>query len=156
MHKALNYLSLARKAGRAELGEEPVGAAARAGKAWLILVAADASEHTWRRGSSFAEGTRQQCLRTPFSKEEMGHAVGRTSLALAAITDPALGLAFLEALDAPQTCREALDTLRERVGQVRRQQTEAEYEFRKISNQRGGGGFWRHGKGDRPDRCHVF
>ena len=30
MDKSLNYLSLARKAGRVELGEEPVGAAARA------------------------------------------------------------------------------------------------------------------------------
>ena len=38
MGKALNYLSLARKAGLAELGEEPVGAAARDGKAYLICV----------------------------------------------------------------------------------------------------------------------
>ena len=30
MDKALNYMALARKAGRIELGEEPVGAAARA------------------------------------------------------------------------------------------------------------------------------
>ena len=36
--KAMNYLSLARKAGKAELGEEPVGAAARAGKAYLIVL----------------------------------------------------------------------------------------------------------------------
>ena len=31
--KVLNYLSLARKGGMAELGEEPVGIAAREGKA---------------------------------------------------------------------------------------------------------------------------
>lgn len=49
MDKALQYLSIARKGGMAELGEEPVGAIARAGKAYLILVAADASDHTWRR-----------------------------------------------------------------------------------------------------------
>ena len=46
MDKALQYLSIARKGGMAELGEEPVGAIARAGKAYLILVAADASDHT--------------------------------------------------------------------------------------------------------------
>ena len=40
MDKALFYLSLARKAGRLELGEEPVGAAARAGKARLVIAAA--------------------------------------------------------------------------------------------------------------------
>ena len=53
MDRALNYLALARKAGRVELGEEPVGAAARAQKARLILVASDASDHTWRRAKSF-------------------------------------------------------------------------------------------------------
>ena len=37
MDKALQYLSIARKGGMAELGEEPVGAIARAGKAYLIL-----------------------------------------------------------------------------------------------------------------------
>ena len=52
MDKALQYLSIARKGGMAELGEEPVGAIARAGKAYLILVAADASDHTWRRAKS--------------------------------------------------------------------------------------------------------
>ena len=57
MDKALNYLSLARKGGMAELGEEPAGAAARAGKAYLLLVAEDASDHTWRRALSFAAGT---------------------------------------------------------------------------------------------------
>ena len=85
--KALSYLSLARKAGLAELGEEPVGDMARTGKAYLIAVAADASDHTWRRAKSFAAGTEQQCVRLPFTKEDMGIAVGRTSLAIAAVTD---------------------------------------------------------------------
>ena len=74
--KALSYLSLARKAGLAELGEEPVGDMARTGKAYLIAVAADASDHTWRRAKSFAAGTEQQCVRLPFTKEDMGIAVG--------------------------------------------------------------------------------
>ena len=80
--KALNYLSLARKAGKAELGEEPVGAAARAGKAYLIVVAQDASDHTWRRAKSFAAGTEQQVLRLKETKDELGLAIGRQSLAI--------------------------------------------------------------------------
>ena len=56
MDKALQYLSIARKGGMAELGEEPVGAIARAGQAYLSLVAADASDHPWRRAQSFAAG----------------------------------------------------------------------------------------------------
>ena len=59
MDKALNYLALARKGGIAELGEEPVGAVARTGKAYAILVAGDASDHTWRRAKSYAAGTDQ-------------------------------------------------------------------------------------------------
>ena len=84
MDKVLNYLSLARKAGAAELGEEPVGAAARAGKAYLIMAASDCGDHTWRRAKSYAAGTDQQCVRLPHTKDEMGMATGRTSLALAA------------------------------------------------------------------------
>ena len=94
--KVLNYLALARKGGRAELGEEPVGAVARALKAHLIVVAGDASDHTWRRAKSFVAGTSQQCIRLKCSKEELGFVVGRTSLAIAAITDAPLALALFE------------------------------------------------------------
>ena len=71
MDKALNYLALARKGGRAELGEEPVGAITRTGKGYLVIVASDASDHTWRRAKSFVAGTEQQCVRVPFTKEEI-------------------------------------------------------------------------------------
>ena len=85
MDKALNYLALARKAGRIELGEEPVGACARARKARLVVVASDASDHTWRRAKSFVEGTEQVCIRLPYDKDQLGQAVGRTALALGAV-----------------------------------------------------------------------
>ena len=97
MDKALNYLALSRKGGMVELGEEPVGAAARAGKAYLIVVACDAGDHSWRRAKSYAAGTSQQCLRVKFTKDELGFAIGRTSLAMAAFTDPAMALAFAKA-----------------------------------------------------------
>ena len=86
MHKALNYMALARKAGRIELGEEPVGAAARGLQARLVVVASDATDHTWRRSKSFVAGTSQQCIRVVFTKDEMGQAIGRSSLAIAAFT----------------------------------------------------------------------
>ena len=92
MDKALNYLALARKGRLAELGEEPVGAITRTGKGYLVIVASDASDHTWRRAKSFVAGTEQQCIRVKFTKEELGFVVGRTSLAIAAITDVSLAL----------------------------------------------------------------
>ena len=125
MDKALNYLSLARKAGCAELGEEPVGAITRAGKGYLVMVAGDASDHTWRRAQSFVAGTGQQCIRVPFSKELLGQAIGRTSLAIAAFPDPAMALAFLKALPQQENYSEALQALENRTQRVRQRRQEA-------------------------------
>ena len=124
MDKALNYMALARKAGRIELGEEPVGAAARAQKARLVLVASDASDHTWRRAKSFVAGTDQQCVKVPFTKDEMGMAIGRTSLALAAFTDPAMALAFLKALPEPGKYADAVASLDKRTKRIQQRAAE--------------------------------
>lgn len=129
MDKALNYMALARKAGRIELGEEPVGAAARAQHARLVVVASDASDHTWRRAKSFVAGTTQQCIRVDFTKDALGQAVGRTSLAIGAFTDPALALAFVKALDAPQYGA-VLEELQTRTTRIRRHQAEAKAHLR--------------------------
>ena len=123
MDKALNYMALARKAGRIELGEEPVGAAARAQKARLVMVASDAGDHTWRRAKSFVAGTDQIAIKIPFTKDEMGQATGRTSLAIAAFTDPAMALAMLKALADPKYA-EAMENLDKRTQRSRQHQAE--------------------------------
>lgn len=125
MDKALNYLALARKGGIAELGEEPVGAAARMGKAYVILVASDASDHTWRRAKSFAAGTQQQVIRLTSTKDQMGMAIGRTSLAIAAITDVQMALALVTALGQPERYREALEVLSAKAQKAKKRQAEA-------------------------------
>ena len=125
MDRALNYLALGRKAGLIELGEEPVGAAARAQKARLVLVAQDAGDHTWRRAKSFVAGTNHLCLKVPYTKDELGMAIGRTSLAIAAFTDPAMALAFVKALPQPEKYSEELASLEERTRRVQQRQKEA-------------------------------
>ena len=132
MDKALNYLALARKGGLAELGEEPVGAIARTGKAYVILVAGDASDHTWRRAKSYAAGTEQQCIRLSCTKEEMGFAIGRTSLAIAAITDVQLALALVKALGQPEKYKAALEILEEKAAKAKKRQAEAKAHQRNI------------------------
>lgn len=124
MDKALNYLSIARKAGRIELGEEPVAAVARAKKARLILVASDAGDHSWRRAKSFVAGTEQLCMRVPYTKDQLGQAIGRTALAMAAFTDPAMALAFVKALGEPEKYKEAMDALDKRTARIRQRQQE--------------------------------
>ena len=125
MDKALNYLALARKAGFAELGEEPVGAAAREGHARLVLVASDASNHTWRRAKSFVAGTHQQLVRLPNTKDEMGLAIGRTSLAIAAITDIGLALSLAKSLNDPEKHKDVTAVLEELAQKAKKRQLEA-------------------------------
>ena len=128
--KALNYLALARKGGLVELGEEPVGAATRAVKASLVIVAGDASDHTWRRAKSFVAGTAQPCIRLKQTKEELGMAVGRTSLAIAAFTDAAMALAFAKALEGCDG--EVLTALEERVKRLKARAKEAKAHQRNL------------------------
>ena len=130
--KVLNYLALARKGGRAELGEEPVGAAARALKAHLIIVAGDASDHTWRRAKSFAAGTDQQCIRLDCTKEELGFVVGRQSLAIAAVTDVQLALAMVTALGQPEKYKTVLEVLNRKSERLKQRQAEAKAHQRNL------------------------
>ena len=130
MDKALNYLGLGRKAGLIELGEEPVGAAARAQRARLVVVAQDASDHTWRRALSYVAGTEQLCIRVAFTKEQLGLSVGRTSLAIAAFTDPALALAFVKALGQPEKHKAVLESLDKRAKRVLQRRAEEKAHLR--------------------------
>lgn len=125
MDKTMSYLAIARKGGRAELGEEPVGDAARALHAHLVIVAFDASDHTWRRAKSYVAGTNQQCLRVPNTKDEMGQAVGRTELAIAAITDAALALALVQSLPDADRHQSAAAVLQEKADKLRLREREA-------------------------------
>lgn len=132
MDKALSLLALARKGGIAELGEEPVGGAARGGKAHVILVAKDASDHTWRRAKSFAAGTEQQCVRLPWTKDQLGAAIGRDTLAIAAITDVQMALALVAALPQEESNKPALEVLTAKAAKARQRQQEAKAHRRNL------------------------
>ena len=131
-NRALNYLALGKKGRLIELGEEPVGAVARAVKARLVVVASDASDHTWRRAKSFVAGTEQQCIRVPFTKEELGFVVGRQSLAIAAFTDAALALAFVKALPNAEKFAEVAEKLDIKAQKLRQRKDEATAHQRNI------------------------
>ena len=132
MDKVLNYLALARKAGLAELGEEPVGAATRALHGHLVVVASDASDHTWRRAKSYVAGTNQQCLRLPYTKDEMGIAIGRQELAIAAITDPGFALSMVEGLGQPEKHKEILEVLAQKKARKQQREKEAKAHKRNV------------------------
>lgn len=122
---ARNYLSLAQKAGRIQVGEEPAVAALRSGHARLLLVARDAGDHTLRRARALTAGGQGLCVTVPFSKEELGQALGRGVVSLAALTDAPLALAFLQALEDPARYAGALEELARRTQRARQRQKEA-------------------------------
>ena len=100
MSKALNYLGIARMSGNIELGEENSKALVKAGKARLLLLASDASDGVRKRAEGYIFGFRTPLVPLPFTKEELGGAVGRAQCAIAAVRDLGLAKALADALAA--------------------------------------------------------
>ena len=70
-------------------------------------------------------GTNQVAVKLPYSKDEMGMVTGRTSLAIAAFTDPAMALACLKSLPQQEKYSQELEALENRTKRVRQRQQEA-------------------------------
>jgi ribosomal protein L7Ae-like RNA K-turn-binding protein len=100
MDNILSTIGLAKRAGAIEAGDEPVGAAARAREAFVIFVAADAADNTYRRVRHFSDAGGCAWLSVPFSKEDIGKSVGRTSCAMIAVTDAGFAEAIVKKLAA--------------------------------------------------------
>ncbi len=112
MDAVLNLLGLARRGGRMTIGEDTTSAAVRNGKAYLILLASDASEHLVRSAAHFG----LPMLRLEADKLTLGGALGKSTCGIAAVTDPGLAAAVAEKLGTP----ESLETARELRAQAER------------------------------------
>ena len=126
MDPILSMISICRKAGKIEAGEEPVDAAVRARDASLLLLAADAADTPARRCAHFAEVGQCLWLRIPESKYELGRALGRGSCAVLAITDTGLALAVAQRLAEhdPAKYDEAVAKLQVKAQRARERQEE--------------------------------
>lgn len=84
MDRLLSFISLARRAGAAKCGANEASACARAGKARLLILAADASPNTKKEAQNMAahKGIR---LVEEYTKEELGKATGRAETSLIAV-----------------------------------------------------------------------
>lgn len=122
--RALNYLGLARRGGNLVIGEEPVGIACRSSRARLVIVAADAAEHTVRRVRSFTQNGKPPVIRCGFTKEALGNALGCNACAMAALTDVALALAFVQALEEAEQYSQLIQTLQTQVDRVKKRRAE--------------------------------
>ena len=79
-----------------------------------------------------AAGTEQQCVRLPYNKDQMGEAIGRDALAMAAITDVSLALALVKALPEPEKYKEALEILSQKSQKAKKRQAEAKAHARNV------------------------
>ena len=122
--KALGLLGLARRGRLLEVGEEPVGIACRSGKARLLLIAKDAADHTFRRARSFCRTGKPPYICAPFTKDELGNALGCNACALCALTDAPMAKAVLEALDEPEKYRQVTELLTEQCQRIEKRRQE--------------------------------
>lgn len=145
----LRLLGLAKKAGRLEVGEEPVGGACRSRQARLILLAADAAPNTRRRAAHFGQAGAVLWLETPFTKAELGCVLGRTSCAMLALTDAGFAAAAAEKLSArdPEKYGPAARQLREKADKVLQRQREQRRHEKKL--RQGGAKPWASPPGEK-------
>lgn len=87
MDSFASFLGLIKKAGKLDIGEEPVGAACRAKKSSLVITACDAAPNSVRRATHFAEIGQVPSLSVPMGKEVLGQTLGRPPCAMVSIND---------------------------------------------------------------------
>ena len=122
-----SLLGLALRAGRLAVGEEPVGAACRAHKAYLLLLARDAADNTIRRAHHFCQaGNNTICLTLPHTKDELGSCLGRTSCAMLAISDIGFAAAVADKLAEadPDTYGDARNQLSQKAARTKKRRDE--------------------------------
>lgn len=98
MSKALGYLGIAKKSGSLALGETNSGAAIRAGKGRVLLLASDASPNARHRAEGFVNGTQTPLVVLPYTKAELSAATGTGGCSMAVFTDVGLAAVFMAAL----------------------------------------------------------
>ena len=140
----LSTLGLALRAGAVAVGEEPVGAAARAKKARVIFTARDAAASSVRRAYSFGRAGSCLCLPFPADKEDFGWALGRTSVAMCAVTDIGFAQSLVKKLAAAEpeiygAAAEALDLKAKRARERKEEQLQHEKNLRQGRHRVHGG-----------------
>ena len=100
--KVLAMLGLAAKAGKVQSGEYQTEHAVKSRKAYLVVVAEDASENTKKMCKDMCSFYKTKLIFYG-SKESLGHSIGREYRASLAITDQNLARLVLKKLEQTTT-----------------------------------------------------
>ena len=125
--RILNNLGLMRRANAVAIGETNTGAAARAGKAVLLLLAQDASNNARSRAEGFVYGRNTIMITLPFTKEEISDHVGVNGCSMLAVTDIGFANALMKSLAAlqPESYEEPQKQMAERFSKAAKRKNEA-------------------------------
>ena len=106
MDRILNFLGIAKKAGKLAVGSDAMAQSARDGTAVLIITASDASEGSKRRAEINSNENNIEYLSVPYTKFELGGITGRGSPGTIAILDKGLADSFSQKLKETQNPKE--------------------------------------------------
>ena len=96
-NKVLSFIGICMKAGHLVSGEFSVEKSVKSGHAWLVLVAADASDNSKKQYTNMCRYY-QVPLYFISSKEELGHALGKEYRASLAVQDENMATALIKKL----------------------------------------------------------
>ena len=94
----LRFLGLVRKAGKLSCGEAKSIQARKLGKAYMILLAEDASRNASDRAASLSDERNCPLMKLPYTKDQLADASGTAPFAIAAVCDPGFARALREKL----------------------------------------------------------
>ena len=92
--KILGLLGLMRRANAISVGEDHTADTLRAGKGKLLLLASDISDNARRKAENLSNGRNVATVPLPFTRDELGKALGFGSCSVAAVTDLGFADAF--------------------------------------------------------------
>ena len=98
--KILGMLGLMRRANAISIGEVNTGKAVRAGKAKLVILAADASANARKRAEGFVYGRGVPIKDIPYTKEQISASVGVPGCSMLAVTDAGFANAFIKSVSS--------------------------------------------------------
>ena len=92
-HNWLNFLGLALSAGVVITGEEMVVQAVRNQKVYLVILAEDISQHTFKKVTDKCRHYNVECIQKSTS-DQLGHALGKSFRKVIGITDRKFAVAL--------------------------------------------------------------
>ncbi|HAX73259.1 MAG TPA: hypothetical protein DCY20_07025 [Firmicutes bacterium] len=95
----LNFLGLALSAGAVLTGEQLVVQAVQNKKVYLVIVAEDTGENTYKKVTDKCKFYNIPCIQKAQS-DELGHALGKDFRKVVGITDPNFAKALVKKMDA--------------------------------------------------------